>query len=118
MSALNIVNVATITGKTAAVVTTASAVAAVTNTAASGLVYKINTILATNTSALAGDISVDFYRGVVGSLIAPAITVPPKATLSLIGKDTPFYLEEADAIRVFSDVPGNFSVIISYEILG
>ena len=118
MTILNIINVATINGKTTPAVSTTSAVAILTNAAASGLSYKINTILACNTSSIPGDISIDLYRGTSSFLISPAITVPAKSTLSLIGKDTPLYLEEADAIRLWSDVAGNFRVIISYEILG
>jgi hypothetical protein len=63
MAAPNIVNVSTITGKTAVLAVTTSATAIVTNSAASGKVFKINALYVSNVDgANAADITVDIFR--------------------------------------------------------
>jgi hypothetical protein len=63
MTAPNIVNVTTITGKSAVVdLTTTSATAVVSNAAASGKVFKINSLVVSNVDGTnAADITVSFY---------------------------------------------------------
>jgi len=63
MAAPNIVNVATITGKTAVLAVTTSATAIVTNSAASGKVFKVNALYVSNVDGVnAADINVDLFR--------------------------------------------------------
>ena len=63
MAAPNIVNVTTITGKTAVLAVTTSATAIVTNSAASGKVFKVNALYVSNVDgAAAADVNVDIFR--------------------------------------------------------
>ena len=117
MSNPNIVEVTSISGKTACAVATASPVALVTNAALSGTVLKLNTILAANVSNVAVTITLDLYRNSTSYQIAPAISVPAKSLLTVLGKDTAIYLEEGDALRVSSNTASALSVTASYEIL-
>ena len=63
MAAPNIVNVATITGKSAVVdLSSTSATAVVSNAASSGKVFKINSILVANVDgSVAADITLAYY---------------------------------------------------------
>ena len=87
MAAPNIVNVATITGKTAVLAVTTSATAIVTNSAASGKVFKVNALYVSNVDGTNNaDINVDIYRSSTAYHIAKTVSVPADATLDIISK--------------------------------
>jgi len=116
MAAPNIVNVATITGKTAvqAVDTTAGTI--VSNGASSGQVFKINALLISNIDGTNSDtISVDLFRSSTAYHIASTVTVPADATLVVISKETALYLEEGDSIRLTSGANNTLEAVCSYE---
>ena len=100
MAAPNIVNVATITGKTATVaLTTTSQTTLVSNAASSNAVYKINMIQVANVDGTnACDITIDVHSAASGggtafSLIATA-SVAADSSLVVLDKNTAIYLEE------------------------
>ena len=112
----NIVNVTTITGKTAVANVTTSATAIIENTAASGKILKINTLIISNVDGTdSADISVDFFRSSVATHIAKTISVPGDSSFTAIEKSNSIYLEEGDAIRVTASVNGDLQVLCSYE---
>ena len=116
MAAPNIVEVANILGSTdvQSVTTTASAIT--TNSAASGKVYKINSLVVSNIDGTnAADISVDLFRSSTAYYIARTITVPADATLVVISKDMGIYLEEGDSIRCQASANGDLQALCSYE---
>jgi hypothetical protein len=116
MAAPNIVNVTTIIGKTAVLAVTNSAQTIITNPEASGKVLKINGLSIANVNGtLNGNITVDIYRSSVAYRLAYMISVPPKSTLIVIGKDIPIYLEEGDDLRVTADLNSYLEAIASYE---
>jgi len=116
MTAPNVVNVTTITGKTdvANATTTATAV----TTCAANSVYKINSIIVSNVDGTApADITVDLFRSSTAYHIASTISVPTNSTLVLVNKDMGIYLEESDAIRCTASANGDLQVICSYEVI-
>ena len=114
MAAPNIVNVATITGKTAVMAVTTSATAIVTNSAASGKVFKINALYVSNVDGTnAADINVDLYRSSTAYRIANTVSVPADATLDIISKA--IYLEEGDALRLTANANSDLEAVCSYE---
>jgi hypothetical protein len=116
MAAPNIVNVITITGKSAVQNVTTTATSIVTNTAASGKVFKVNTLVVSNIDgANTADISVDVFRSSIPYYLASTITVPADATLVVISKDNPIYLEEGDSIRCLASANGDLQAVCSYE---
>lgn len=116
MAAPNIVNVTNIVGKTSVLSITTSATAVVTNTAASNKVFKINSLIISNIDGVnAADISVDLFRSATSYYLASTITVPADATLVVISKDNPIYLEEGDALRCLASATGDLQAICSYE---
>jgi hypothetical protein len=117
MTAPNIINIAAISAKTTTTIAPLTATALLTNSSGSNQIYKINTIMSTNVSTVPVDITVDLFRGGVSYPIAYTMTVPDKSTIVLLGKDTPFYLEEGDVLRTSASIVSSLSVLVSYEIL-
>ena len=116
----NLINVASIYGKTvfdADIATSASAI--VTNAASSGKVLKINSLIIANIDGTnAADITVDI-RNAAGSstsvTLAHTVSVPADATLVVISKDTTIYLEEDMAIFLTASAAGDLSGTCSYD---
>jgi hypothetical protein len=116
MAAPNLKNPTTITGRTARYAVTTSLSAALTNSAASGKVLKINSIFCANVDGVnAADISVSIYDGTTDRYIARTISVPADATQVLSTKETYFYLEEGDSIRALASAAGDLELVIGYE---
>jgi ribosomal protein L18E len=114
MAAPNIVNVATITGKTAVQAVTTSATAIVSNTAASGKVFKVNALYVSNVDGTNNaEINVDIYRSSTAYHIGKTIVVPADATLDVISKA--IYLEEGDALRLTANATSDLEAVCSYE---
>lgn len=116
MVALNIVGVTSIYGKTSALVATTSAVALVTNAAASGKIIKVNTITFSNITGSA--VSATAYvlkAGATIAYLAYQITVPPNSTLVVTSKDTSFYLEENDSVLIMASAGTALHAFSSYE---
>ena len=121
MSAPNIVNVTTITGKSAVVsLTTTSATAVVSNAAASGKVFKINSLVVSNVDGTnAADITVSFFSeddiGGTATEIVSTISVPADASLVVIDKNTSIYLEEDRSIGATAGTASDLKVLVSFE---
>ena len=114
MAAPNIVNVTTITGKTAVLAVTTSATAIVTNSAASGKVLKINALYVSNVDgAAAADVNVDIFRSSTAYHIASTVSVPADTTLDVISKS--IYLEEGDSLRLTASADSDLEAVCSYE---
>lgn len=117
----NIVNVTTIYGKTAYTQpnnTTANVLLA--NTSASGLVLKINQIVAANVDGTnAVDVTVSINDAAAGSgtsfPVVSTVSVPADASLIVTDKTTAIYLEEDKSIVVTSGTANKISYTISYE---
>jgi hypothetical protein len=121
MAAPNIVNVSTITGKSATVaLTSTSATTLVSNAASSGKVFKINMIQVANVDgANAADVTVDVHSAASGggtaySLVS-TISVPADASLVALDKGTALYLEEDRSITATAGTANDLEVIVSYE---
>ena len=116
MAAPNIVNVATITGKTAGAALTTSSADIVTNSAASNKVFKINAIYVSNVDGVNNaDATVAFYNAdnTTSYELAHTVTVPADATLDIISKA--IYLEEGDKITALASAASDLEIVVSYE---
>jgi len=121
MAAPNIVNVATITGKSATVaLSTTSATALVSNADLSGMVFKINMIQVANVDGTnACDVTVDVHSAASGggtaySLVSTA-SVAADSSLVVLDKNTALYLEENKSITATASAANDLEVIVSYE---
>ena len=121
MAAPNIVNVATITGKTVvADLTTTNSTLVVENVAASGKVFKINSLIVSNVDgSSAADITINLFSedniGGTGTQIVSTVTVPADASLVVISKDTAIYLEEDRSIGATAGTASDLKVVCSFE---
>lgn len=114
MAAPNIVNVSTITGKTAVQAVGTSATAIVSNSAGSNKVFKVNALYVSNVDGTNNaTINVDVFRSSVAYHIAKTITVPADATIDVLTKAV--YLEEGDSLRLTASVSGDLEAVCSYE---
>lgn len=121
MAAPNIVNVATITGKTAVVdLSTTNATLVVENPASSGKVFKINSLYVSNVDGTNNaDITVSLYSedniGGTATEICKTVVVPADATVVVITKDSAVYLEEDKSIGATASAASDLKIVCSYE---
>jgi len=123
----NIVNVTAIYGTTTYYTPSGTtAVVLVPNAASSGLVYKIENVVVSNTTSSAANATVSIYtNGAVAQGSAPAggtaypivsvVSVPPNASLVAVDKSTSFYLMEGTSISVTSGTGSALTFTVSYE---
>lgn len=111
----NIVNVTTILANTAVQAVSASLVDIVANPASSGCVYKINSLSVANYASNNYTVSVQATIDGTARWIARSVTVPTGSSLSIVGKDTGFYLLENSSIQIQSNFASAFHAICSWE---
>ena len=117
MAAPNIVNVSSIYGKTMGAALGTSTTTDML-TCPSNKVLKINSIIVSNVDGTdAANVTVNFYdsSAVARYALASTIAVPANATLIVLGKDSPIYLEEGDQIEAGASATSDLHIIISYE---
>ena len=116
MTIANIVNVATINGFTVNGAVTTSDTDIVTVPAE--YIYKINTIIITNidgTNAANVTIRVSTNAATTYFDIVSSVTVPADAVLIAIDKNSSFYLDETDRLRVSCSANGDLTYLVSGE---
>ena len=114
MAAPNIVAVATINGKSAVAQDIGTGgTTVVTNAAASGLVFKVNAVFASNTTGSDTSVSVYLLRSSVEYAICQSIVLPSGTTLDVLGSSV--YLEEDDSLKVVSGIANSVDAVVSYE---
>lgn len=106
-----------------------TAVVLLNNTASSGTVMKINSLVAANVDGTnAIDTTVSLYSngaqtqgnapsGGTAYPIASTISVPADASLIIIDKTTGYYLMEGQSITVTSGTASKITYAISYELI-
>ena len=81
---------------------------------------KINSLIianvdGTNAADITVEISID--NGSNYFAIAKTISVPADSSLSLIGKDNGFYLDETDLLAVTASANSDLTAMVSYELM-
>jgi hypothetical protein len=113
----NIVTTSSIFGKTDVLAVGTAATAITSNSAASGKVFKINSLSVANIGSQV-EVDVELFRGGVPYRFAKSLTIPQDATAVIVGKENPIYLLEADSLRVAASAANNAEAICSYEEIG
>lgn len=122
----NIVNVTSILGVTTYYVPSGtSAVSLLNNASGSGHVYKIESLVASNTSASSVNCTVSYYSNATAQGSAPSggtaypicstVAVPAYSSLVVIEKSNGIYLTENSCISVTSGTANNLTFTVSYE---
>jgi hypothetical protein len=116
MAAPNIVSVTTITAKTQGATLGTSSADIVANSASSGKVLKVNTILLANKTGSTVEASITFedYGG-SGYYVVYNIDVPAEGTIVALDRNSVLYLEEGDSIAGSAGSGSSIDVIVSYE---
>ena len=120
MAAPNIVNVTNIIGNSLSVAVGDTATQLASNAAASGKVFKINSIVVANVDgSSAADVTVSIYSaaalGGTPLEIVSTISVPAAASLIVTDKTTTFYLLEDQSIGAIASAAGDLVATISFE---
>jgi hypothetical protein len=115
MAAPNMANVTTMFGTTAVLAANTVLSNVAVNASASGNVFKVNSITVANYSNAAVTSNVVIQRSSVNYFIAGNISVPAFGTLVVTGKDTMFYMLEADQLMANVSANTTSHVIASYE---
>ena len=117
----NIVSVNSIFGNTTGIaLTTTLTTVLLANAAASGKVFKIESIMVANVDGTsAADVTIDWNTNAGGTgtsyALAATISVPADATLSVIDKTNSFYLMENQSIIGGASANSDLEVVIAYE---
>ena len=117
----NIVNVTTIYGNNSLTsLSTTNATAIINNPAASGKVFKVNSIVVSNVDgSSAADITISIYSqddiGGTAYQIASTISVPADASLIVTDKTTSFYLKEDQSVGATAGTASDLVVTASWE---
>ena len=116
MAAPNVVNVTTITAKTATNTLSTAFGNIVSNSLNSSQVHKINTVMVTNTNSIPISCNLSILRSATTYYLASNIVVPVGTTVLLIAKDNGVYLEEGDTLQSSAQTNGLY-IAASYEVI-
>jgi hypothetical protein len=123
----NLINASSITGNTTYYTPSGTtAVVLLTNAASSGVVNKIDNIIATNVTGSVATITVSIYtNGAVAQGSAPSggtaypliyqSSVPANAAFVVVDKSTSFYLQENTCISITSGTANAITYTVAYE---
>jgi len=123
MASPNIVNVTSIIGLTTyASLADTSETVILSNSASSGVVYKVNNIIVANDDGTnSADITLSYKDAAAGSgtgyKLANTVAVAADSVLVAIDRSTSFYLEENTSITATASAGGDLDVICSYEVI-
>lgn len=112
----NLASASTITGKISGAVLTTSSADLLTNSAASGKLFRLNALYVANVDGTnSATATVTWYNAdnTTSYNLAKVMTVPAAATLDLISKS--IYLEEGDKIAGLASANASLHLIMSYE---
>lgn len=112
----NIVNVTEIYGNTAVANVTTSATAIVTNSPASGKIYKVNMLVVANIdSTNSANLTVDLYRSSVATNIISNVAVAINTAYTPLDKTLSLYLMEGDSLRLTANANSRLQAVCSWE---
>lgn len=120
MAAPNLINPTTINGKTTYLnLSSTTETALLTNAASSGKALRVTAIYAANVDGVVSvDCTLDIYSSATagtGYPIVNTVTIPADATVVLVGKDAPIWLEEDRRLTVQASAANDLTIICSYE---
>jgi len=121
MAAPNIVGVTTITGKTSTTsLTNTSSTSILSNAASSNKVFKVNTIVVSNTDGVnAINFTLSYNTAALGAgtnvEMVSTVSVPANASLIALDKSTSIYLEENTSLTATAGTANKLKVTVSYE---
>jgi hypothetical protein len=111
----NLFSATSIVGKTDALALATTSVTITTNAAASGKVFKVNTLTVCCVSQADAGVSVWLARGTNSFHLAKGMSVPGGGTLAIVGRENPLYVLEGDSLAASAVAVASAEAICSYE---
>ena len=122
MVAPNIVTTRSIVAKTETVNLTTTPAVVLQNSANSNQLYKISVLFAANVTDENAAITVILTKtdesGTIAKKIAHEIPIPANATLTLLDRNVPIYLEERMTLIIYADIDLAIDIVCAYEEIG
>ena len=121
MAAPNIVNVATITAKTDSVaLSSTGGISVLSNASNSGIVMQVVALYAANVDGTNNsDVTITVHNepngAGTGFALAKTVVVPAAASIVIIDKNSPIFLEEAMSIKATPSVADDLEITVSYQ---
>ncbi len=118
----NMLTITTVTGKTDPVTLANTGTFSIANNAAaSGQIWKLNTVLFVNYGSVAANVALNLYPSAAlagtPTPLANNLTIPVGASLVAIDKSSSLYLLEDKSIGASASTGNTVSVFVSYEVL-
>lgn len=111
----NITNTTSILGVTNVVSSASTSSSTIISSVTSNHVYKLNSVIAANKTTAAAAITLVLTRSAVNYNLAYQLSVPANASIILVGKDSPLYLQESDALAATAGTASAIDIIASFE---
>jgi hypothetical protein len=116
MAAPNVINSTTVLGKRAYSVLTTSMANVIVNGSTSGNLIKISELSVTNITNSTISTNVVVGRGSSLFFVAGTISVPPTSILTIVSRDSAFYMEEGDYLQANASAANSAHLAISHEV--
>lgn len=111
----NIYNVTALFGNTSTLAVSSVTTNVVSNPASSGYVYRVNFLSVANISSNNYTVTAELNVAGSNTEIVKNVVVPASSALTIIGKDTAFYVLENSSIQLYTSQNSAFKAICSYE---
>lgn len=112
----NIINMTSLLGQNAGLALTTSTQTIVNNSANSGKIFRVHSLICANIDGNnAAALTCELKIGNSYFKLANTVTVPPDATLILIGRDSPVYVMENGLIRAFASNNSDLHMVASFD---
>ena len=115
MAEPDFLQLSSVQGKTVAATATTSSSAILSNASSSNKLLKVGTVVAGNRLSSEVTITVVVNKNGSDFSVAHQVSVPGNATIVVLAKDTPIYLEENDSLKVQTNTNSQLDVVVSYE---
>lgn len=116
MAAPNIINSTTVLGKRAYSILSTSMANVITSSSTSGNLVKVSELTISNISSSSITANVVVGRGATLYYMAGTMTIPANSTLTLVSRDSAFYMEEGDYLQANSSAATSGHMSVSYEV--
>jgi len=116
MAAPNVINSTTVLGKRAYAILATSMANVITNGSTSGNLVKISELSISNITSSAITTNVIVGRGSSLYYVAGTLQVPANSILTLVSRDSAFYMEEGDYLQANASAANAGHMSVSHEV--
>ena len=112
----NLINMTSLLGNVAGQSIGTSMANIVENASSSGKIFRVHSLIISNIDGTnAAQVSAQVQLVSTNYKIAHTVTVPPDATLILVGRDSPIYLTENSRIQLQASAASDLQAVCSFD---